>query len=263
VGEDMTQLLLFPDPRPLVERLGVDFFRQAPEGPGVYLMRDAADTVLYVGKAKNLRKRLASYRVANPDRMRRRQLRLLCAVARIELEHCLDEPDALSRESQLLRQLRPRFNRAGTWPGLPRFLAWRLANDGLHLAVTTAVEPGWGFHGPLGAAAISLRAAMVRLVWCAVHPERGLAGMPEGWFHGRQGAIVRLSTKDGSPDELEAAYANLALAEGRTEAFINWIRERTSSQTHPFEIAVREADLETVCEIGLDRPGLETGSIGN
>ena len=258
----MTQLLLFPDPRPLVERLGVDFFRQAPEDPGVYLMRDAADTVLYVGKAKNLRKRLASYRVANPDRMRRRQLRLLRAVARIELERCLDEPDALSRESHLLRQLRPRFNRAGTWPGPLRFLAWRLAYDGLHLAVTTSVEPGWGFRGPLGVAALSLRAALVRLVWCALHPEPGLTGMPEGWFHGRQGATVTLSAKDGSP-ELEAAHANLALAEGRTEAFVSWIRERTTTPTHPFGIAVREADLETVCEIGLDSPGLETAGIGN
>src|SRR5712671_4839036 len=113
----MTQMLLLPDPRPLVDRLGPEFFRQAPERPGVYLMRDAADTVLYVGKAKNLRKRLASYRVANPDRMRRRQLRLLRAVSRIELQELPDEPAALARESELLRSLRPRFNRAGTWPG--------------------------------------------------------------------------------------------------------------------------------------------------
>ena len=89
-------------------------------------MRDARDDVVYVGKAKNLRKRLASYRVANPDRLRRRQLRLLRSVVSIDLERCLDESDALSRESQLLRNLRPRFNRAGTWPGAPRFLAWPL-----------------------------------------------------------------------------------------------------------------------------------------
>ena len=69
----MKQLLLLPDPRPLVERLGPDFFTKAPQRPGVYVMRDAADRVLYVGKAKNLRKRLGSYRVANPDRLRRRQ----------------------------------------------------------------------------------------------------------------------------------------------------------------------------------------------
>ena len=99
----MTQILLFPDPRPLVERLGPDFFRQAPERPGVYLMRDAADDVLYVGKAKSLRERLASYRVANPDRLRRRHLRLLRSVARIELQECPDELAALARESELLR----------------------------------------------------------------------------------------------------------------------------------------------------------------
>src|SRR5580693_2336743 len=53
-----SQTLLFPDPRPLVERMGQDFFRQLTERPGVYLMQDAAGVVLYVGKAKNLRQRL-------------------------------------------------------------------------------------------------------------------------------------------------------------------------------------------------------------
>jgi len=119
----MPQMLLFPDPRPLVERLGADFFRTAPETPGVYLMRDSARAVLYVGKAKNLRKRLSSYRVANPDRMPRRHLRMLRAVKQIELQPCADEEAALARESTLLRTLRPKFNRAGTWPGTPRFLA--------------------------------------------------------------------------------------------------------------------------------------------
>lgn len=67
-GVPAAQLLLLPDPQPLVERLGRDFFRRLPECPGVYLMRDGTDTVVYVGKAKNLRKRLGSYRTANPDR---------------------------------------------------------------------------------------------------------------------------------------------------------------------------------------------------
>src|SRR5215212_8888373 len=110
----MKQLLLFADPRPLVERLGVEFFRQAPQGAGVYLMRDSSEAGLYVGKAKNLRQRLAHYRVANPDRLRRRHLRLLHAVRRIELEELFDEAAALAREAELLLKLRPRFNRAGT-----------------------------------------------------------------------------------------------------------------------------------------------------
>jgi excinuclease UvrABC nuclease subunit len=188
----MTQTLLFPDPRPLVERLGPEFFRQAPEGPGVYLMRNAANEVLYVGKAKSLRKRLAWYRVANPDRLPRRHLRLLRTVARIELQQCHDEPAALARESELLRELRPRFNRAGTWPGIRRFVAWRATEQGLELAVTVAVEPGWMFYGPLGAGAIPLRATLARLCWCAIHPHRGLAGMPEGWFSGRLGEAATI-----------------------------------------------------------------------
>src|SRR5436309_4873237 len=90
------QQRFWPDPQPLVERLGRDFFRQLPECPGVYLMRGAADVVLYVGKAKNLRRRLDSYRVANPDRLPRRHLRMLRAVVRIELQECPDESSALA-----------------------------------------------------------------------------------------------------------------------------------------------------------------------
>src|SRR4051812_45500097 len=149
----VTQLLMFPDPRPLVERLGCEFFRQAPEYPGVYLMRDASEVVLYVGKAKNLRKRLNAYRVANPDRMPRRHLRLLRAVARIELQQCVDEAAALAREAELLLALKPRFNRAGKWRGPPRFLVWRRVAERLHLAVMEMPEGDWQAFGPLGSGA--------------------------------------------------------------------------------------------------------------
>jgi len=45
----MGQLLRIPDPRPLDQRLGRTFFRQASRRPGVYLMKDARNHVLYVG----------------------------------------------------------------------------------------------------------------------------------------------------------------------------------------------------------------------
>src|SRR5512137_2339225 len=105
----MKQMLLLPDPRPLVERLGAEFFRQAPAVPGVYIMRDDFGTALYIGKAKSLRRRLRSYRVANPDRVPRRHLRLLRLVVHIDLQQCADETAALAKESELLRELRPRF----------------------------------------------------------------------------------------------------------------------------------------------------------
>ena len=111
------QLWLFPPPRPLVERLGEDFFRALPTGPGVYLMCGKSEGILYVGKARNLRKRLSSYRVANPERLPRRMIRLLHCVTRIEWDECASEEAARRREEALICVLMPKFNAAGkAWP---------------------------------------------------------------------------------------------------------------------------------------------------
>jgi hypothetical protein len=245
----MTQMLLFPDPRPLVELLGLEFFRSAPESPGVYLMRDANDHVLYVGKARNLRKRLGNYRVANPDRMRRRHLKLVRAVTRIELRQCPDEAAALAAEAELLRNLRPRFNRAGTWTGPPRFLLWRTTDAALELAVRPAGELSWCSYGPLGARALPLRAVLARVLWCALHSQRGLAQMPLGWFRGLQTEILAVPSKEIDRLELEEARMRLqALFEGDWEQFAGWVRQCTSRQGHAFELAALEHDLETLEE---------------
>lgn len=73
--------------------------------------------VLYVGRAKNLRQRLSSYRVANPERMPRRIIRLLHCVTRIEFDESPTESAAREREEMLICLLAPKFNRAGkVWP---------------------------------------------------------------------------------------------------------------------------------------------------
>src|ERR1700753_439951 len=107
------QLWLFDPPKPLVERFGADFFRRVPARPGVYLMCGASEGVLYVGKARNLRKRLGSYRVANPERLPRRIIRLLHQVRRIEWDECPTEEAARQREELLICVLAPKFNAAG------------------------------------------------------------------------------------------------------------------------------------------------------
>lgn len=252
----MTQMLLFPDPRPLVERLGLGFFRAVPECPGVYLMRDGEDTVLYVGKAKNLRKRLGSYRIANPDRMPRRHLKMLRVVQRIELMPCADEICALAQESRLLRTLRPPFNRAGTWPASPRFFAWRSWDGCLELTITQATEPGWHHFGPLGANAIHLRASFARLLWCAFHPETGLAGLPEGWFWGRHGEICNVPFGNAKLANLESPVVLLkSFFAGSPAEFNEWILNRTASWTHSFDLAVRDADLETLDRFAKRKQG--------
>src|SRR5271170_3063154 len=181
----MSQLLLMPDPRPLDKRLGQRFFRHAPKRPGVYLMRDAADRVLYVGKAKNLQQRLRNYRIANPDKMPRRHLRMVREVARIEFQFCHTESAALKHESKLLRSLKPRFNRAGVWPGKTRFFVWRQMEGQLELAVTDVPETGWQRYGPLGGNARHLHRTLARLLWLAMNPSRAFVELPAGWAQGK------------------------------------------------------------------------------
>jgi excinuclease ABC subunit C len=83
--------------------------RLAPISPGVYRMLNAANDVLYVGKAKNVRKRLASYARVNavqPARI----LRMIAATATVEIVSTATETEALLLEANLIKQLRPRFN---------------------------------------------------------------------------------------------------------------------------------------------------------
>jgi excinuclease ABC subunit C len=83
--------------------------RLAPTSPGVYRMLNAASDVLYVGKAKNVRKRLASYaRVTAPQPAR--ILRMIAATVSVEIISTSTETEALLLEANLIKQLRPRFN---------------------------------------------------------------------------------------------------------------------------------------------------------
>ncbi|MDR3487734.1 MAG: GIY-YIG nuclease family protein, partial [Bradyrhizobium sp.] len=83
--------------------------RLAPTSPGVYRMLNAANDVLYVGKAKNVRKRLSSYaRIAaiQPARI----VRMIAATVSVEIISTSTETEALLLEANLIKQLRPRFN---------------------------------------------------------------------------------------------------------------------------------------------------------
>jgi len=216
------QQRFWPDPQPLVQRLGRAFFRHLPAAPGVYLMHGAANTVLYVGKAKSLRHRLGSYRVANPERMKRRTLRLLGLVERIAWEECADESAALRREAELLLTLKPRFNRAGVWPGPKHFLAWRPRPGGLELAVVPAPEDGWSAVGPFGAQVRHLHRALVRLLWCRFHPDASLAGMPAGWLEGGHGSRVLLPAPSAEL-AAEAARHLIGVVAGNESEFPKWL----------------------------------------
>ena len=80
----------------------------APSASGVYRMIDAQGDVLYVGKAKNIRKRVTAY--ARPTGHDSRISRMIAATASLEFVSTKTETEALLLEANLIKRLRPRFN---------------------------------------------------------------------------------------------------------------------------------------------------------
>ncbi len=86
----------------------VQSVKQAPSRPGVYRMIDARGDVLYVGKAKNIKKRVAAY--ARPTGLDTRIERMVAATRTLEFVVTRTETEALLLEANLIKRLRPRFN---------------------------------------------------------------------------------------------------------------------------------------------------------
>ncbi|HVW17565.1 MAG TPA: excinuclease ABC subunit UvrC [Solirubrobacteraceae bacterium] len=81
--------------------------RALPRGPGVYLFRDAQGRVIYVGKAKSLRNRVASH-FSNP--VTRGAVEMVDEIDSVEFVLVATEAEALLAEQSFIKQYRPRFN---------------------------------------------------------------------------------------------------------------------------------------------------------
>ena len=91
---------------------GLETLRKAvaimPQSPGVYRMLDAAGEPLYVGKAKNLKKRVTSY--VNAAALSGRLQRMVAGTASVEVVTTKSEVEALLLESNLIKRLKPHYN---------------------------------------------------------------------------------------------------------------------------------------------------------
>ena len=118
-----------------------DKIKLLPHSPGVYRYYDSEGTVIYVGKAKDLRKRVAQYFVA-PERLNTKTRILVSKIADVQYSVVDSESDALLLENNLIKQYKPHYNillkDSKTYPWIcvtaepfPRvFLTRRVVRDG-------------------------------------------------------------------------------------------------------------------------------------
>ena len=85
-----------------------DFIKTCPNKTGVYRMLDKKNNILYIGKAKNLVKRLTNY--VNLTNLSNRICTMVQMIAKIEIIVCRSEKESLLLEASLIKNLKPKFN---------------------------------------------------------------------------------------------------------------------------------------------------------
>ncbi len=124
-----------------------------PRAPGVYLMRDANEHVVYVGKAKNLRDRVGSY-FSQPLGYTRKMDGLIESLSRVQVEVVGSELEALLLESQLIRRYQPRYNTALRSHEQYPFIRIDIANPWPRVSLSKArKDDGARYFGPFRSAA--------------------------------------------------------------------------------------------------------------
>jgi len=122
------------------EKFGADLLDTVPTGPGVYRYLDAERVVIYVGKAKNLRRRLQNYRNAQRRKLHRKMLRIVKRASFLSYESVGTEAEALLLENQLIRELKPELNIEGAFDFLYPALGARKNEKQILLCLTTRPE---------------------------------------------------------------------------------------------------------------------------
>src|SRR4029453_1570434 len=134
-------------------KFGAEFLESLPCSPGVYLVYDQDDELIFSGKAKNLKRRLSQYRNTVRRKKHRRMRGIVNVAARIEIQCAESDFDACRTEMILIQKHRPRWNIVGAYSFLYPLIGLRSVNGNIEFCMTTTPEavlkdhPGFEFHG--------------------------------------------------------------------------------------------------------------------
>lgn len=110
LGSDADPLAEVSQDAPFGFRRAAEKVRAFPTTPGIYLMKDLAGRVIYVGKAKNLRSRAGSYFLKAAQQEQRTAI-WVNEICDIDFMECESEVDALLAESRLIKDVQPKYNK--------------------------------------------------------------------------------------------------------------------------------------------------------
>jgi len=131
------------------KKFGQDFVSGLPACPGVYRMFNAESRLIYVGKAKNLRRRLGQYRNAGRLKKHRKMRSIIAGAARIEYSICESDLEACLLEMKLIQAHRPKWNVAGAFHFLYPMIGLKQESGEILFCCTTTPDQfeGFEFHG--------------------------------------------------------------------------------------------------------------------
>jgi excinuclease ABC subunit C len=197
-----------------------------PQAPGVYRFRDARAGVLYLGRAVNLRRRVASYW---GDLGSRGHLAPMVArIARVQALVCDSEHEAAWLERNLLERRLPRWNRTVGGQEVPVYirLDLRPRSAGLKVVHAATPAPGARYFGPyLGGFRVRLAASALHRVLPVSYAADGLRGSDRGMAAARgigPGDRSALTESVVAVLERDAAAQKVTLASGDDADVHGW-----------------------------------------
>lgn len=175
-------------------KFGKEFIASLPSKPGVYTFFGAERSVVYVGKAKNLRRRLGQYRRARKGKMRK----IVKSALVLEWSLCESELDACLLELRRIQQDRPKMNIASAFSHRYPLVGLSPQAGEMQLCFTTTPEafPLYRFYGAFRSRSVTAEAffSLIRLLQFVGHPSKrknedkkpysyefGLRRLPEAW----------------------------------------------------------------------------------
>lgn len=155
-------------------KFGAHFISNLPTCAGIYCIYDSDDVLIYVGKAKNLRRRLSQYRLAKRKKRDRKKRKIIQRASQIKWEALDSELEADLREIRLIQSHRPKLNVAGAFSFLYPMVGIHCDGGLTYFCMTTQREafPQFDFHGAYRSRELTGEAffALMKLMGFIGHP---------------------------------------------------------------------------------------------